>query len=106
MALAQAQKVEEIGVFEDLGGGGVSAQQHRYLGASNFGALKGFAFDWVARFCVQAVGRFRDDLAHGCTLPVCCAPSLVLMEEVRVAIPKSPLSAIVFMRACLCVGIL
>lgn len=68
----------------------------RSRGLLSFGQAAGYQ---GAQLGVQAVGRFRDDLAHGCTLPVCCTPSLALMEEMKVAIPNHPLSEIVLV-AC------
>lgn len=51
MALAQAQKVEEVRVFEDLGGVGIGGNDRLGLyggvglEGGKLGALKGFAFD-------------------------------------------------------------
>ena len=52
VALAQAQKVEEIRVFEDLGGAGAQGNDRLSVNGGNlqggkFGALEGFAFNLV-----------------------------------------------------------
>lgn len=48
VALAQAQEVEEVRVFEDLGGG-ERLRRARYLQGGKFGSFEGLAFDLVCQ---------------------------------------------------------